>query len=191
MVFSSQGPVWMTPGHILQIVSASANLLFKKSLAEAKSVLFHLCTALISSSWVCISSGHPGGYLWLHCLWNQVSNVTVDLTPSSVYMSVQAAGVCCYVAPHLAPFSCCGKNTGAQVWCQRWGALPPEHGSPLLCFSSTLSFTEWPLLSRVTTEGSFFPSSNKPQSRALLQMRNAGAVFSVQIWTKPSERNGT
>lgn len=68
MVFSSQRLVWITPGHTLQIASVSANLLFKNSLAEAKSVLFHLCTALISSSWVCISSGHPGGYLWLHCL---------------------------------------------------------------------------------------------------------------------------
>lgn len=45
IVFSSQGPVWITPGHTLQIASVSANLLFKKSLAEAKSMLFRLCTA--------------------------------------------------------------------------------------------------------------------------------------------------
>lgn len=101
MVFGSQGPVWITPGHILQIASASANLLFKKSIAEAKSVLFRLCTALISSSWVCISSGHPGGYLWLHCLWNQVSNVTVDLTPWSAYMTVCKQQVCAVMWPHI------------------------------------------------------------------------------------------
>lgn len=36
----------MTSGHTLQKTCVSENLLFKKSLAETKSMLFHLCTVL-------------------------------------------------------------------------------------------------------------------------------------------------
>lgn len=124
----------MTSGCTLQIACVSANLLFKKSLAEAKSMLFHLCTTLISSSWVCISSGHPGGYLWLHCLWTEVGNMTVDLTPHSVVViTVCSSRWLLLCVPTSGTSSCDRMGTGAQIRHQHWGALPPQHSGSVLC----------------------------------------------------------
>lgn len=105
-------------------------------------MLFHLCTTLISSSGVCISCGHPRGYLcsavcelrlvmWLWILHRSLCTTVCSTRWLLLY------------PPASGTSSCDRMGTGAQIWHQHWGAFPLQHIDALSLLFISLPEKRW------------------------------------------------